>query len=159
MSAVEVTTLQSGPQGYASTWLLTCVPLKCKYGSAENREAFYRDFRVVARRTLNALARGEHFNQTPIGPVEVQFAFEPGGKRHGEHVHALITGLFPGKGAKLDYAWVRQQFNSALPCAHHVHGRLIKGAHSRSLQLALAYISKSKGKKSGGSEANNALQP
>jgi hypothetical protein len=145
-TAVELTERQADPGGFASTWHLTVVPLRSKFGGCGGRENFERDFRVVARRVLNRVAQGDpaFFDQPCIGYPLVQYAFETGGRtqRHGIHFHSIIQAVHAAKGARMDYAAIRSEFNSALACSHHVHGRIIKGVHS--LDVLRSYLTKSK---------------
>jgi hypothetical protein len=142
MSAIEITE-QQPTGGFATTWLLTLVPNRSKFGGVDGgRDSFEHSFRVLIRRMLNDIAAGQLFNMRPVGDgtVLVQYAFERGGKRHGLHCHALISGTFPARGAKLEYSAIRTRICGQLGSCVHVNARLLRGVMS--LQHALRYVAK-----------------
>jgi hypothetical protein len=142
MPVTELTSKLDGAHG--STWLLTATPLRCKFGGAGGREAFDHDFRVVTRRFLAKVAQGEFMTLMPVGDVDIEYAFESNSdrpnRRHGIHVHAIVTAVHEAKGAQLDYNDIRSWLNAAVGCPVHFHARIAKNGSS--LHNLRRYLSK-----------------
>jgi hypothetical protein len=124
--------------------LLTATPLRCKFAAVGGRETFDHDFKVVIRRFLANVSGGEFFSAPPIGNIDIEYAFESNSgrpnRRHGIHVHAIVTAVHEAKGAQLDYNGIRQLLSAAVGCPVHFHARIAKNGSS--LHNLRRYLSK-----------------